>query len=63
MQEDSYALLCRTHQLDCPLGIPGLSIPIGLGTDSMPVSIMFYARTGALFTAYYLKGASHLHLR
>ncbi len=47
VQEDSYALLCRTHQLDCPLGIPGLSIPIGLGTDSMPVSIMFYSRTGA----------------
>ncbi|CAK0784780.1 hypothetical protein CVIRNUC_007984 [Coccomyxa viridis] len=43
---DSYQLLCRTHQLDCPLGIPGLSIPAGLGADDMPVGIMFYARTG-----------------
>ena len=48
LQADSYQLLCRTHQLDCPLGIPGLSIPAGLGTDDMPVGIMFYARTGKL---------------
>ena len=48
LQADSYQLLCRTHQLDCPLGIPGLSIPAGLGADDMPVGIMFYARTGKL---------------
>ena len=33
--------------IDCPLGVPGLSIPIGLASDSMPISIMLYGRPGA----------------
>lgn len=38
----------RGHTLDCPLGIPALTLPIGLASDGMPIGIMLYARTGAI---------------
>jgi hypothetical protein len=46
MQEDNLDIYGRTHMIDCPLGVPGLSIPIGLAADSMPIGIMLYGRPG-----------------
>ncbi len=37
----------RTVAIDCVLGIPGLSLPIGLAADSMPIGIMFHGLPGA----------------
>ncbi len=36
----------RTNQLDCVLGIPGISLPIGLASDGLPLGIMFYGKPG-----------------
>ncbi|CAL8463001.1 g2535 [Coccomyxa elongata] len=45
--DDNLEIYGRTHMIDCPLGVPGLSIPIGLASDSMPIGIMLYGRPGA----------------
>ncbi len=46
LQDDNLEIYGRTHMIDCPLGVPGLSIPIGLASDSMPIGIMLYGRPG-----------------
>ena len=46
MQWENYEVYGRTVKLDCALNIPGLAMPIGLGSDGMPVGIMFHARPG-----------------
>lgn len=34
--------------IDCPLGVPSLSLPIGLASDGLPIGIMLYGRLGML---------------
>jgi len=46
LQEDNLEVYGRTHMIDCPLGVPGLSIPIGLAANEMPIGIMLYGRPG-----------------
>ena len=46
MQEDNLDIYGRMNMIDCPLGVPGLSIPVGLAADSMPIGIMLYGRPG-----------------
>ena len=46
MQEDNLWIYDRTNQLDCVLGIPGVSLPAGLASDGLPIGIMFYGRAG-----------------
>lgn len=45
-QEDNLEVYGRTHMIDCPLGVPGLSIPIGLAANDLPIGIMLYGRPG-----------------
>ncbi len=46
LQEFNMDVIGRGHTLDCPLGIPALTLPIGLASDGLPIGIMLYARTG-----------------
>jgi Asp-tRNA(Asn)/Glu-tRNA(Gln) amidotransferase A subunit family amidase len=46
VQEDNMIIYDRTNQLDCVLGIPGISLPIGLASDGLPLGIMFYGKPG-----------------
>ena len=46
VQEDNLWIYDRTNQLDCVLGIPGISLPAGLASDGLPIGIMFYGRAG-----------------
>ncbi|EIE27340.1 amidase signature enzyme [Coccomyxa subellipsoidea C-169] len=46
-KEDNLEIYGRMNMIDCPLGIPGLSIPVGLAADGMPIGIMLYGRPGA----------------
>lgn len=38
----------RTTLIDCTIGVPGLSIPIGLAADSLPIGIMLQGKPGRL---------------
>lgn len=46
VQEPTYDVYGRTVKIDCVLGVPGLSIPIGLASDGMPIGIMLHGRPG-----------------
>ncbi|KAK9790121.1 hypothetical protein WJX73_005501 [Symbiochloris irregularis] len=37
---------CRTNTVDPIVGVPGLSIPIGLTTDGLPIGLQFQTRPG-----------------
>lgn len=44
--EDSLHIYARTAEVDCPSSVPGLSIPIGLASDSLPIGLQLHSRPG-----------------
>lgn len=44
--EDNLMLYARTAEIDCPSAVPGLSIPIGLAADQLPIGLQLHSRPG-----------------
>ena len=42
----SVQIYARTAEMDCPSEVPGLSIPIGLATNDLPIGIQLHTRPG-----------------
>lgn len=36
----------RTAEVDCPSAVPGLSIPVGLASDGLPIGLQLHSRPG-----------------
>ena len=45
-QGNFLSVYIRTTLIDCTIGVPGLSIPIGLAADKLPIGIMLQGKPG-----------------
>jgi len=45
--QDTLLLYARTAEIDCPSAVPGLSIPIGLAADQLPIGLQLHSRPGS----------------
>jgi hypothetical protein len=45
--QDNLMLYARTAEIDCPSAVPGLSIPIGLAADQLPIGLQLHSRPGS----------------
>ena len=55
----------RTTLIDCTINVPGLSMPIGLAKDNLPIGIMIQGKPGVPYPSSALLRhceASHKHL-
>lgn len=46
--EATLSLYSRTAEVDCPSSVPGLSVPIGLAADGLPIGLQLHSRPGEL---------------
>lgn len=44
--ENNLQIYSRTAEIDCPSAVPGLSIPIGLASDGLPIGLQLHSRPG-----------------
>ena len=44
--EPTLQVYARTAEIDCPSSVPGLSVPIGLAADGLPIGIQLHSRPG-----------------
>lgn len=44
--ESNLQIYSRTSEIDCPSAVPGLSIPIGLASDGLPIGLQLHSRPG-----------------
>ena len=47
--EENLHIYSRTAEIDCPSAVPGLSIPIGLASDGLPIGLQLHSRPGHSF--------------
>lgn len=50
--ESNLQVYSRTSEIDCLSSVPGLSIPIGLASDSLPIGLQLHSRPGEFDVVY-----------